>query len=112
MYQAIPTQPRSENLNAASLALLAVIEGTEPGEQRRAAGAALAILNSVHPPYPPLDDPVGLPTAEDGLALAAAHLDDAIEEATSAQEAVRIGFALRRLQEVGEAPASDDEAAP
>lgn len=112
MYEAIPTQPRSENLNAASLALLAVIEGTEPGEQRRAAGAALAILNSVHPPYPPLDDSSGLPAAGDGLTLAAAHLDAAIEEATSAQEAVRIGFALRRLQELAEASTPDDEASP
>lgn len=99
MYDAIPTQPRSALLTAATLTLIAVLLGTADLEVRLAVGGALATLNNVHPPYPPLDDPEPL-TAEHGLALAAAQLEAAIDQATTAQEAIRIGFALRHLLEL------------
>ena len=104
MTDLIESQPEPEHLARASAALVAVLAGDADLLTRLAVGAALAILGDVHPPYPPLPDPDAPLPAGPGIATALAHLNLALAETSSPQEAIRIGLAGRRLHEIDPLP--------
>jgi hypothetical protein len=93
----MPISVPSEPIEHASLALAGALEGDLPLETSVTLAEALAVLSDVTPPYPPLLASVPpLPIAE-GLALASAHLAEAIDAALDAEERLRCARALGLL---------------
>jgi len=90
--------PETRPLDLAAQALAAVLAGGPDVRTRLAVGAALATLDDVHPPRPPLPDPIRPIPAADGVRLALDHLTSAIAVAATIDEAVRAGLAARELR--------------
>jgi len=92
------TTPDSQPLDLAAQTLAAVLAGGPDVHTRLAVGAALATLDDVHPPRPPLPEPTQPIPAADGVRLALDHLTSAIAVAATIDEAVRAGLAARELR--------------
>lgn len=91
----------SPSIDRASLALAGALAGDLPLETSLTLAEALAVLSDVTPPYPPLPASVPpLPIAE-GLALASAHLTEAIDAAREVEERLRCARAVGVLRELG-----------
>src|SRR4249920_1728489 len=93
----LESQPEPAHLRRARAALAAVLAGEPDLDTTLAIGAALAVLADVHPPYPPLPDPIEPLAAESGISHARAELARAAATAGHPQEAIRAGLAAREL---------------
>lgn len=98
----IPTQPIPPAIDTARRALYRVLNGdAEDIVDDLAVIDALAILEDIHPPYPPapVDDVAW--TLDEALPVARAALEQAVEHAGSIQETLRFAMASRELRSVG-----------
>lgn len=62
---------------------------------------AVAVLDDVTPPYPPLPDRLTPVAADDARRQALAHLEAALDEVTSIRDLTRIGLAALVLRRGG-----------
>jgi len=93
----IETQPVPDHIATARAALAAVLAGDPDIDVRLAASLCLELLNDVRPPYPPLDFPdVGVEPGR-GVATARRALAEAVLEANTLGESLRIGRAGAEL---------------
>jgi hypothetical protein len=96
----IVTQAEPPQVATATLALARVLAGDLPVDTRLAVAGALAVLNDVHPPYPPhpeVLDPLDVVTGV-GDALAALHAF--LAESGGVADVIRAGLAARELTAV------------
>jgi hypothetical protein len=91
----IDTQPVPRHIGAAVQALRAVVDHDAAAAAR--AGLAVAVLTDTQPPYLLPAAPAQHLSAAQGVDAALEQLRHALEEATSAEEAVRIAVARREL---------------
>ena len=97
----IPTQSIPPAIDTARRALYRILNGKpEDIADDLTVIDALAILEDVHPPYPPApaDDVVW--TLDEGLPVARAALQQAVEHGGSIQETLRFAMASRELRSV------------
>jgi hypothetical protein len=94
----IQTQPEPEHIARAGDLLEALLLGNLTVHARLAIGRALATLADVHPPYPPRPDVTEALAFHPGLDLALQELKQALHQASSTEEAIRVGTAGRALQ--------------
>jgi hypothetical protein len=96
-HQTIATSTACPGVDAARTALAAVLAGDPDIETTLVVSEAVDVLSDVRPPLPPLDYPQGGIDPEEGMAQALSALEDAVEEASSGEEALRAGRAAHLL---------------
>ena len=98
----IPTQPIPPALDTARRALYRVLNAPpEDIADDLAVIEALALLENIHPPYPPAPADDVAWTLDEALPIARAALAQAIQHAGSVPDAVRLGLAARELGSIG-----------
>lgn len=91
------TQPIPAHIDSARTALAGVLAGEPDVDVSLAASLALALLDDVRPPYPPLFYPLDGQDAGDGIAAARRALARALGETRTVEESSRIGRAGAEL---------------
>ena len=91
------TQPVPAHIDSARTALAGVLTGEPEVDVSLAVSLALALLDDVRPPYPPLFYPSDGQDAGDGIADAQRALALALRGARTVEESSRIGRAGAEL---------------
>ena len=98
----IPTQPIPQAVDTARRALYRLLNA-EPEDiaDDLAVIEALAILEDVHPPYPPAPADDVAWSLDEALPIARAALKQAVQDAGTVPDAVRFAMASRELFSIG-----------
>ncbi len=100
------TTPVPPSVDAARRLLAAVLDSAPPADlahdaDRFVIAEALAVLDDVTPPYPPVTPVPGQVAASDARREALAHLETALDEVSSVRDLTRIGLAAIVLRRGG-----------
>ena len=100
------TTPVPPSVDAARRLLAAALDSAPPADRahdadRFVVAEALAVLDDVTPPYPPVTPAPGLVAASDARREALALLETALDEVSSVRDLTRIGLAAIVLRRGG-----------
>ena len=100
------TTPVPPSVDAARRLLAAALDSERPADRahdvdRFVVAEALAVLDDVTPPYPPVTPEPGHVAASDARREALAHLETALDEVSSVRDLTRIGLAAIVLRRGG-----------
>ena len=100
------TSPVPPSVDAARRLLAAALDSAPPADRthdadRFVVAEALAVLDDVTPPYPPVTPAPGQVAASDARREALAHLETALDEVSSVRDLTRIGLAAIVLRRGG-----------